>query len=320
MNNLHRELAPVSAGAWRQIEQEASRTLKRHLAARRVVDVIGPKGPEYAAVGTGHLHPLASPSEGVMSIGRRTARPGGCQPVDARRTRRAERNTARHPEGAGSQWPCFQEPGQRPLPVRTDMTGSRPLHGLILAGGASRRMQRDKAYIAYDGIPQLRRAYRLVAPLVGRCFISVRDSQRDDPLRSQFPLIVDRLQDCGPAAGILAAQEQDPLAGWLVVACDLPLLDEGTLAALVSSRFEEGDATAYLSDVDGQPEPLCAIWEASSHAALMACVARDNGSLRKALARSRTRLLAAGSGNVLVNTNTPDDVESILAGTSKPSP
>lgn len=68
MNNLHRELAPVSAGAWRQIEQEASRTLKRHLAARRVVDVIGPKGPEYAAVGTGHLHPLAAPCEGVLSM------------------------------------------------------------------------------------------------------------------------------------------------------------------------------------------------------------------------------------------------------------
>ena len=50
MNNLHRELAPLSEGAWGQIEQEASRTLKRYFAARRVVDLIGPKGPELAAV------------------------------------------------------------------------------------------------------------------------------------------------------------------------------------------------------------------------------------------------------------------------------
>ena len=44
MNNLHRELAPVSAEAWAQIEEEAARTFKRHLAGRRVVDVHGPAG------------------------------------------------------------------------------------------------------------------------------------------------------------------------------------------------------------------------------------------------------------------------------------
>ena len=55
MNNLHRELAPISDAAWAQIEEEASRTLKRHLAARRVVDVQGPKGVDFSAVGTGHL-------------------------------------------------------------------------------------------------------------------------------------------------------------------------------------------------------------------------------------------------------------------------
>ena len=58
MNNLHRELAPISEKAWAQIEQEASRTLKRHLAARRVVDVVGPKGSEFSAVGTGHLQKI----------------------------------------------------------------------------------------------------------------------------------------------------------------------------------------------------------------------------------------------------------------------
>ncbi len=55
MNNLHRELAPVSDGAWAQIEEEATRTLKRHLAGRRVVDVHGPDGFDLSAIGTGHL-------------------------------------------------------------------------------------------------------------------------------------------------------------------------------------------------------------------------------------------------------------------------
>lgn len=70
MNNLHRELAPISDQAWEQIEEEAKRTLKRHLAARRVVDVDGPKGSAYSATGTGHLKPLASPGDGVQAAQR----------------------------------------------------------------------------------------------------------------------------------------------------------------------------------------------------------------------------------------------------------
>jgi uncharacterized linocin/CFP29 family protein len=70
MNNLHRELAPVSDKAWAQIEQEASRTLKRHLAARRVVDVQGPNGLELSAVGTGHLRQIQAPSDGIQAAQR----------------------------------------------------------------------------------------------------------------------------------------------------------------------------------------------------------------------------------------------------------
>ena len=65
MNNLHRELAPISEAAWAQIEQEATRTLKRHLAGRRVVDVQGPDGVALSAVGTGHLRNIKTPMEGV---------------------------------------------------------------------------------------------------------------------------------------------------------------------------------------------------------------------------------------------------------------
>ena len=50
MNNLHRELAPISAAAWAQIEEETSRTIKRYLAGRRVADVHGPAGTALAAV------------------------------------------------------------------------------------------------------------------------------------------------------------------------------------------------------------------------------------------------------------------------------
>jgi len=70
MNNLYRELAPVSEAAWTEIEAEARRTLKRHLAARRVVDVEGPKGFDFSAVGTGHTQAIAAPGEGIQAVRR----------------------------------------------------------------------------------------------------------------------------------------------------------------------------------------------------------------------------------------------------------
>jgi uncharacterized linocin/CFP29 family protein len=70
MNNLHRELAPISDAAWDQIEQEATRTLKRYLAARRVVDVPEPQGLTLAAVGTGHVQPIEGPGDGLQAVQR----------------------------------------------------------------------------------------------------------------------------------------------------------------------------------------------------------------------------------------------------------
>jgi uncharacterized linocin/CFP29 family protein len=67
MNNLHRELAPISAEAWAEIEQETTRTLKRYLAGRRVVDVSGPGGTAMPAVGTGHLASIDPPTSAVQA-------------------------------------------------------------------------------------------------------------------------------------------------------------------------------------------------------------------------------------------------------------
>ncbi len=67
MNNLHRELAPVSDAAWASIEAEARRTFQSHIAARRVVDVRGPQGSSLASVDTGHLSAIAEPAPGVTA-------------------------------------------------------------------------------------------------------------------------------------------------------------------------------------------------------------------------------------------------------------
>lgn len=182
-----------------------------------------------------------------------------------------------------------------------------PLHGLVLAGGRSTRMQRDKAALEYAGRSQLERAIELLAPLVGRVFVSVRQDQAGDPLRARFEQIVDSGAVQGPIAGIIAAQSRHPDAAWLVLACDLPLLDRRTLEHLLRSRRPERAATAYRSSHDGLPEPLCAIYEPSSREALRAYIASGRDCPRKFLINADTELLDQPEPGALDNVNTPQE-------------
>jgi uncharacterized linocin/CFP29 family protein len=68
MNNLHRELAPVSAAAWAGIEEEARRTFALHAAARKAVDVTGPDGLALAGTGTGHVTSIDPPADGIQAL------------------------------------------------------------------------------------------------------------------------------------------------------------------------------------------------------------------------------------------------------------
>ncbi|MFW0782988.1 family 1 encapsulin nanocompartment shell protein [Gordonia sp. CPCC 206044] len=67
MNNLHRELAPISDAAWGEIEEEASRAFKRNSAARRLVDVNGPLGVDTASVTLGHRSKIDAPADGIVA-------------------------------------------------------------------------------------------------------------------------------------------------------------------------------------------------------------------------------------------------------------
>ncbi|HNR21552.1 MAG TPA: NTP transferase domain-containing protein [Steroidobacteraceae bacterium] len=183
------------------------------------------------------------------------------------------------------------------------MNAAAPLHGLVLTGGRSTRMKRDKAALAYHGETQLEHAWRLLAPHVARRFVSVRADQRHDPLRAGYPQIIDSIADAGPAAGILAAFEAHPDAAWLVLACDLPHLDARTLGHLVAQRDPTRPATAYRSAHDGLPEPLCAIWEPASRAPLTAALAAGRSCPRKFLINADTKLLDPLVPHALDNVN-----------------
>ena len=188
-----------------------------------------------------------------------------------------------------------------------------PLLGLVLAGGRSTRMRADKAALLYGGRSQLERAMELIAPHVERAYVSVRADQSDDPLRAGFPQIRDTQENLGPIAGLLAAQARHPEAAWLVLACDLPLLDEATLTHLVRSRVPQRLATAYRSSHDGLPEPLCAIWEPASAAPLAAYAATGRQCPRRFLVGADTQLIDEPNPGALDNINTPEEYRSAMS-------
>jgi molybdopterin-guanine dinucleotide biosynthesis protein A len=192
-------------------------------------------------------------------------------------------------------------------------TPAAPLYGLVLAGGRSRRMQRDKAALEYHGVSQLERTMALLQGRVERAFVSVRAEQREDPLRARYELIVDVAEDLGPVGGILAAQATHPDAAWLVLACDLPFLDARTLGHLIGARAPGRSATAYRSSHDGLPEPLCAIYEPASHAALAAAAGAGRLCPRKFLLGADTELLDQPEPGALENVNTPEEFQQAAA-------
>ena len=128
----------------------------------------------------------------------------------------------------------------RPTPVpampRSLRPTAPPVFGLVLAGGLSSRMQRDKATLEYHGKSQLERAVELAAKYLPEVFVSVRAGQAADPSRARYPLIVDSVPGEGPIVGIRSALAARPEAAWLVLACDLPFLSDAALSQLLAER------------------------------------------------------------------------------------
>lgn len=180
-----------------------------------------------------------------------------------------------------------------------------PLCGLVLAGGYSTRMKKDKPFLTYHGIPQVEATFDLVSDFCDRTFVSCRKGQLESEGVSRLPQIHDRLIDFGPIGGLLSAMVEYPKSAWLVVACDLPYLDKDTLAALVSNRCPLKFATVYDSVLDGLPEPLCAIYEPGMRQKMFESLGRGHESLRKVLVTSNVKRLKPASDLALENVNDP---------------
>lgn len=186
--------------------------------------------------------------------------------------------------------------------------------GLVLAGGKSRRMGRDKALLERNGQSQLDHAVNLLQRHVDKVFVSTRPDQSADPERAKFAQIRDRYENLGPIAGILSAMDAHHEVSWLVIACDLPNLDDQTVEYLLQNAAAEEPVSAYQSATDGLPEPLCAIYRPAARPIIDTFVANGLICPRKMLIKSNIHLLRQPNPVALHNVNTPDDLAGAEAG------
>jgi molybdopterin-guanine dinucleotide biosynthesis protein A len=186
--------------------------------------------------------------------------------------------------------------------------GIAPLYGLVLAGGGSTRMGRDKAALEYHGVPQVHHAYALMQSRCEKVFVSARDDQADDDVFGDLPLILDDVPGGGPMVGVLSAMRAHPDAAWFVVACDMPFLTDDVVDEIVAGRDATMRATVAVGK-DDRLEPLCCIYEPANVDDLACSIAKGDRSLRDYLAAVPVVSVTVTEPDTLSNVNNAKDLE-----------
>ena len=191
------------------------------------------------------------------------------------------------------------------------MQQAKPLlNGLVLAGGKSVRMGHDKGTINWFGKEQRYHVADMLKPLCNEVFISCRADQKNQ-IDVGYNVLEDTFTGLGPCGAILSAFREQPDKAWLVVACDLPLLETDTFKFLIGNRRPSFAATAFNSPDNEFPEPLITIWEPKSYPGLLSFLAQGYSCPRKFLINSDIHLLQAPIPDALTNVNTPEDLEKV---------
>ena len=184
---------------------------------------------------------------------------------------------------------------------------SRPLYGLVLAGGHSKRMGKNKALLSYNGKAQVKYLYELLKTSTSKVYVSCRSEQSHSPCFNQLNLIEDRFVGFGAVGGILSALKKHPNAAWFVVACDMPFINKSIIDHLIENRNPYRIATCFYNEYQKWPEPLCAIYEPKSALRLGQYLAIDKYCPRKILMNSNIQNIKPLFPDCLSNINTPEE-------------
>jgi molybdopterin-guanine dinucleotide biosynthesis protein A len=194
---------------------------------------------------------------------------------------------------------------------KKQMRQAKPeINGLVLAGGKSQRMGFDKGAVSWHGKEQRYYMADLLKSFCNNVFISCRADQQKE-IDGNYSSLADTFTDLGPYGAILSAFREKPDNAWLVIACDLPLMDENTLKYLIENRNPSAVATTYQSPANEFPEPLITIWEPKSYPLLLSFLAQGYSCPRKVLINSDVTLVNALNTDALTNVNTPDELDRI---------
>ncbi|ELR70023.1 Molybdopterin-guanine dinucleotide biosynthesis protein MobA [Fulvivirga imtechensis AK7] len=182
-----------------------------------------------------------------------------------------------------------------------------PLYGLVLIGGKSTRMGTDKSLLKYHDKDQREQVYHLLDQYCSKVFLSCNQEQADE---LNLPYIVDIKRDFGPLSGIMSAFTYRPDVAWLVVACDMPKIDNEVIEQLISNRNPNMLATCYYTNF---PEPLCSIWEPAAFEALKEFLEKQRPRPRIFLEINKVEYIKADASltSKLVNINTPEEKKRI---------
>jgi molybdenum cofactor guanylyltransferase len=191
-----------------------------------------------------------------------------------------------------------------------DKTGNiiAPLEGLVLAGGKSSRMGSDKGEMQWHGKPQRYFLADTLQSLGLNTHISCRDIAQVTSLSADYQYITDSFLDLGPMGALLSAFRQNPNVAYLVVACDMPLVNILTFQTLIAVRQSKKIATAFLNPESNFPEPLLTIWEPQSYAVLLSYLAEGYSCPRKVLINSEIAMIPPPDIHCLYNVNRQEDV------------
>lgn len=176
------------------------------------------------------------------------------------------------------------------------------MKALILSGGQSSRMGTDKAALTLGGITLLERTTALLKSVTNEIHLSVAHGANEE---KPLPTIADLEPSPGPLGGLQAAFASDPTATWLLVACDLPLLAEEDIAALVAAHDPATDVTCFLNPLDDHPEPLCALYSPSAAARLNEVISENRRCARRFIRSLNRTELSPSSSQSLLNLNRP---------------
>lgn len=180
---------------------------------------------------------------------------------------------------------------------------------VVLAGGKSRRMGRDKAAIETDGQSLLARMVALAGTFCPLVVVSGRDPA---PYGACAPWFADAWPGLGPLGGVATALTRYGCA-CLVLGCDLPFLDRETLARLLSAwrgRDEQTLLTAFQQAETGRVETLVAVYQPEAEGPLRRAAGQGRLKLSAAIPKERTChvLYPQAESLPFFNLNTPADL------------